>query len=244
MRIAYGTYEDFPGWDGAAAFFGSLIERNGSKSILEIGSGANPTLSPEYVRSQGVRYTTNDVSEGELIKAKSSYETLHLDMAAAERRELPLEAFDLVFSRMVNEHVSDGERYYRNIFSVLQPGGVTAHCFSTLYALPFVINRILPERLGSRVFDAFHLRDRHQHDKFRAHYSWSRGPTRRMIDRLSDIGFEIVEYRGFFGHRYYDRGLPSAMRRLETAKSAWLLDHPVPALTSYATVVLRKPSSS
>ncbi len=241
MRIAYGTYEDFPGWEGAPAFFASLIERAGSESLLEIGSGANPTLPPEYVRSRGVRYTTNDVSESELLKAESSYETLQLDMAAADGRALPTEAFDFVFSRMVNEHVEDGERYYRNIFSVLRPGGVSAHCFSTLYALPFVINRFLPEPIGSRIFDAFQLRDRHQHDKFRARYSWSRGPTRRMIAGLSGIGFEIVEYRGFFGHRYYDKGLPAVLQRLETAKSGWLRDHPVPALTSYAAVVLRKP---
>lgn len=241
MEILYGGYDDFPGWSQAPAFFGALVERNGSRTVLEIGSGANPTLSPSYVRERGLRYTTNDVSEAELAKAGPAYETLCVDMATADDAALPREAFDLVFSRMVNEHVEDGERFHRNIFRALTPGGVSAHCFSTLYALPFVANRLLPEPIADRVLDALAPRDRHRHDKFRAHYSWSRGPTGRMIDRLRGLGFEIVQYQGFFGHRYYDRGLPAWVPRLERAKSAWLQRHPVPLLTSYAAVVLRKP---
>ena len=242
MAISYGRYDDFPGWAGAAGFFGELIELNGARTVLEIGSGANPTLSPSYVSARRLSYTTNDVSEEELAKAEPSYETLCLDMATADGSRLPRDRFDFVFSRMVNEHVADGARYYRNIFEVLRPGGVSAHCFSTLYALPFVVNRLLPEAISSKVLDAVAPRDRHQHDKFRAHYSWSRGPTRRMLARLGGVGFEIVEYRGFFGHRYYERVPSGLLARLETAKSTWLQRHPLPGLTSYAAVVLRKPA--
>ncbi len=142
---------------------------------------------------------------------------------------------------MVNEHVADGERYYRNIFTVLRPGGVTAHCFSTLYALPFVANRVLPERFASRVLDTVNPRDRYQHDKFRAYYSWSRGPSRLMIERLSRLGYEVLEYRGYFGHGYYDHPAQRPVRALEEAKTRWLCRHPIPILTSYAVVVLRKP---
>jgi hypothetical protein len=31
------------------------------------------------------------------------------------------------------------------------------------------------------------------------------------------------------------------VRALEQAKSAWLVRHPIPALTSYAVVILRRP---
>ena len=242
MKVAYEHYEKFPGWTQAPAFLSSLIEREGSRAVLEIGSGANPALSPMQLGAHpGLRYTTNDIDADELAKAGPAYETLHLDMASARGDALPREAYDLVFSRMVNEHVADGERYYRNIFGVLRPGGVTAHCFSTLYALPFVANRLLPEDLTSRLLDLFNPRDRYQQDKFPAHYSWSRGPSTRSIDRLRGLGYEIVEYRGYFGHPYYDRPALRAVRALEQAKSAWLCRHPVPALTSYAVVILRKP---
>ena len=54
--------------------------------MLEIGSGANPTLSPAEVSARGLRYTTNDVSAEELAKADPAYATLLLDMASREPR--------------------------------------------------------------------------------------------------------------------------------------------------------------
>lgn len=242
MKIAYGHHAQFPGWPMAAPrFLSSIVERESCTSVMEIGSGANPTLSPTEIDTRGLRYTTNDLSASELAKAGPAYETLLLDMVTASPAALPREAFDLVFSRMVNEHVADGERYHRNIFDVLRPGGVAVHCFSTLYALPFVVNRLLPERVASRALDVFFPRDRYQQDKFPARYSWSRGPSKRMIERLSRLGYEIIEYHGYFGHDYYNRPAFRLVRMLEEAKSAWLCHHPIPALTSYAVVILRKP---
>ena len=242
MKTAYHHYRNFPGWGGAPRFLSSLVERESSRAVLEIGSGANPTLSPAQLRELGVRYTTNDRSASELAKADPAYETLLLDMAAPSPATLPREAFDLIFSRMVNEHVDDGERYYRNIFAALRPGGVTAHCFSTLYALPFVVNRVVPERLAGRLLAIFNPReDAYMHDKFPARYSWSRGPTRRAVARLQRLGYEIDEYHGYFGHPYYDRPALRPVRALEEAKAAWLCGHPIPALTSYAVMILRKP---
>jgi SAM-dependent methyltransferase len=242
MKVSYAHYLDFPGWGGAPGFLSELVACESSGSVLEIGSGANPTLSPAQVRELGVRYTTNDVSAGELAKADPVYETLLLDLAAPSSGSLPHEAFDLVFSRMVNEHVADGERYYRNILTTLRPGGVTAHCFSTLYALPFVVNRVVPETAARRLLDIFNPReDPYMQDKFPARYSWSRGPTRRAIGRLTRLGYEVVEYRGYFGHPYYDRPALRPVRALEQAKAEWLCRHPLPLLTSYAVVVLRRP---
>jgi len=242
VKVTYEHYLKFPGWTQAPAFLSALVEREGSRAVLEIGSGANPTLSPDELDAYpGLKYTTNDIDAGELEKAGPAYERLHLDMATARADALPRQAYDLVFSRMVNEHVADGERYYRNIFDVLRPGGVTAHCFSTLYALPFLANRLLPENLTSRLLDVFNPRDRYQQDKFPAHYSWSRGPSRRSIDRLRGLGYEIVEYRGYFGHPYYNRPVLRPVRALEERKAALLCRRPIPALTSYAVVILRKP---
>jgi SAM-dependent methyltransferase len=244
VKVSYHHYREFPGWGGAAALLRELIEREGSRAVLEIGSGANPTLAAAELPVLGIRYTTNDRSQSELAKADPAFATLRLDMAAAHPAELPREAFDLVFSRMVNEHVADGERYHRNIFAALRPGGVSAHCFSTLYALPFVVNRVLPERLAGRVLDLVNPReDPYRQAKFPARYSWSRGPTRRAIARLTAVGYAVEEYRGYFGHPYYDRPVLAPVRALEQAKAAWLTRHPVAALTSYGVVVLRKPGS-
>lgn len=236
----YHRFDEFPAWDGAESWISGLATRHRAASVLEIGAGANPTIPLERLSSLGIsRYTTNDVSAAELAKAPAGYETLCADFTDPSL-EIPT-PFDLICSRMVNEHVQDGAAYYRNIFRALRPGGVTAHAFSTLYALPFVVNRLTPERLSSALLDLFAPRDRHQHDKFRAYYSWSRGPTANQIRRFKSIGFEILEYRGYFGHRYYQRRL-GALHRLELMKEHWLLRYPIPQLTAYAVVVLRRPS--
>lgn len=238
--IEYSAWEQFPGWSGAADWIGALVRRHASRHVLEIGAGANPTLPLERLPDLGIaQYTTNDVSAAELAKAPPGYETLCADFT--DPALMLARQYDFICSRMVNEHVRDGETYYRNIFRALAPGGVTAHAFSTLYALPFLVNRLTPEWISEALLNAFAPRDRHQHDKFRAYYSWSRGPTARQMRRFEWLGFEVLEYRGFFGHRYYEHRL-APLHRAELTKERWLLRHPIPQLTAYATVVLRRPA--
>jgi len=225
----------------APDFFGSLISSHHCRRILEVGSGANPTLSPEYVRSAGISYVTSDANPEELEKADPAFERLVLNLSDGTIDPALLGRFDCVLSRMVGEHVKDGRQYYRNIFQLLGRGGISVHCFSTLWALPFVVNRLLPESLTDRLLDTFDPRnDKRQHGKFRAYYSWSRGPTKGMIESLRALGFEVVCWTGYFGHRYYQPRL-LALHRLEMLKANFLLRHPVPQLCSYSSLVLRKP---
>jgi len=238
-NVRYETVQGFAGWQGAAPAIERLITEFGCRNVLEIGSGANPTLSVEAVRRLGLRYTTNDISEAELGKADSAYARLRHDFSETNPPAGLHGSFDLVFSRMVNEHVRDGARYYRNIAAVLAPAGITTHWFSTLYALPFIGNRLMPEFVSDRILDVLAPRDRSDHGKFKAYYSWGRGPTRKMVARLEALGFDVLEYTGYFGHTYYRRSLP-LLDYLERKKAAFLAKHPNPFLTSYARVVLRK----
>ena len=144
--------------------------------------------------------------------------------------------YDVVFSRFLAEHVRDGRAMHRNIHKVLKPGGMAFHLMPTLYALPFVVNRLLPERLGERVL-ALNPR-REISPKFPAYYSWCRGDTasmRRLFDR---IGYDNVEIRNFYGHFYYEtipllRNLESWFAGLASRKQwSWC--------SSYAYVVARK----
>jgi SAM-dependent methyltransferase len=239
MKIAFHPLDAFEGWALAPKAFGELIERFGSKKILEVGSGAGPTMSTDFVRKHGLHYVTNDIDAGELEKSDPAYARLCHDFSGHDPLPDLIGAFDFVFSRMVNEHVQDGERYYRNLHQVLRPGGICAHCFSTLYTLPFLANRLMPEFISDKLLDIFAPRDRHRHGKFKAYYSWSRGPSRTMIRRFESLGFEVVEYHGYFGHPYYARRAPF-LHSLEKLKSDWLVRHPVALLTSYGKVILRK----
>jgi len=241
MIVSYDSVDNFPGWALAEGYFKSLIAEHACGRILEIGSGANPTLSPQFVRTSGLSYVTSDVSQEELKKTDLAFEQLVLDLTAKNVDPTLNGRFDCVLSRMVGEHISDGRQYHQNIYKLLRPGGISAHCFSTLWAFPFTANRVLPESLTGPLLNAISPRDEHQHAKFKAYYSWSRGPSNSMIRRFQSLDFEIVNYTGYFGHLYYRRRWPW-LDQLEKQKSKLLLAHPVPQLCSYATIVLRKPS--
>ena len=120
--------------------------------------------------------------------------------------------------------------------------GVAVHYFPTLYTLPFVLNKLIPEGLSSFLLDIFLPRDRYQLGKFPAYYSWCYGPTPPMLAMLADIGYEILEYRGYFGSIYYSR-IP-LVRDFHKIYSRNLYRHPNPYLTSFAQVILRKPENT
>jgi SAM-dependent methyltransferase len=239
LMIRYQSVDDFPGWEKAPAFLKSVIEKYGSRSILEVGSGANPSLEPDYVRAQALNYVTSDLEESELAKAAPEYARLVLNLCSKIDPNLH-GSFDCVFSRMVGEHIRDGAKFHGNIFNVLRPGGISLHFFSCLGTLPFFLNRCLPDRVTDGLLRFFNPRDEVKHGKFKAYYSWAWGPSRTMIGRFHSVGFEIVEYVGYFGHGYYGRRM-KLVQDLENFKTRQLMRSPVPQLCSYATLILQKP---
>tara|TARA_B100000378_G_scaffold266854_1_gene252547 strand:+ start:416 stop:1204 length:789 start_codon:yes stop_codon:yes gene_type:complete len=240
MLIDFRNKTEFPGWELAPEFLSKLISTYGIKNVLEIGSGANPTLDAKEIAALGVNYTTNDLSAEELKKAPKIFKTWQSDLCDVDAVKNHTAKYDLIFSRMVNEHIKDGKIYYSNIFKLLEPGGITAHCFSTLYAFPFVANKIFPEKLSDKLLDIFNPRDRYQHEKFPAYYSWSRGPSKKSIKKFTGLGYEIKEYVGYFGHSYYRKRL-SLLHKFEERKSNYLVKNPSSFFTSYAHIILKKP---
>ena len=117
-------------------------------------------------------------------------------------------------------------------------GGIALHFFPTLYAPPFVVNKLIPEMLSSRVLALVAPRDERMQRKFPAFYKWCRGPTRRQLARFERLRYRVLEYRGFFGHGYYNR-MPALRGALDRV-AGFLVRHPVPHLTSYAWVMLQK----
>lgn len=237
MKKNYYLVKDFIGWSKTEAYIQELIINKKIKSILEIGAGANPTINPKFIKENNLSYTISDVDEGELNKADKIYSKLVVDLSKPDFNASA--KFDLVFSRMVGEHITDAKTFHQNVFNILNSGGISFHCFSTLYAFPFVVNKILPDRLSDLILEKIDPRDKHQHGKFKAHYDWSFGPTRKMIRRFENIGYEIIEYVGYFGHNYYKK-FP-LLNKIEEVKSKILLKFPLPLLTSYSHFILMKP---
>lgn len=198
--------------------------------ICEVGAGAAPLLPPRD------GYVLLDISPKELDKAGGGYETIVTDICS--KSFTPRDQFHLVFSLSTAEHIRDPESFHRNVRRMLFSGGIAVHFFPTLYAAPFVLNRLIGERVGEWIVVKMNpLRaSSGQHGKFPALYRWCRGPSVRQINRLESCGFEVVEYRGYYGHNYYQ---PLRFEWATRPVWRWLERHPVPALTSYALVVLR-----
>lgn len=138
-------------------------------SVLDIGSGRHPAIKPED-RPTNVRYVGLDLSEDELIAAgPGAYsETIAAD-ATTIRPEL-VGQFDLVISWQVLEHVMDLEQTIRNIRFYLKPGGLFVALFSGSWSAFGVINRILPNRIGSKIVDRTMKRTENNVPVFPAHY--------------------------------------------------------------------------
>lgn len=214
------------------------IAATGFRRIADLGGGANPLLSPAFVRRHGLEYTLFDISEQELAKAPAGFYRLRCDLGSPSFH-WEGQRFELALSRMVAEHVPDGRQFHRNVLQLLVPGGIAMHCFPTLYALPFLVNRALSQRSSSWLLDRVQPRDRYCHAKFPAVYSWCRGPSIKQCRRLQRLGYEVIEYRGLFGHPYFE-AVPW-LDRLQRRFSNALLRHPLPWLTSYAYLTVRRP---
>jgi SAM-dependent methyltransferase len=235
--INYGLTED--AWAGFLDKVRELIITRGCRTVCEIGGGANPALPLDFVQQHRLDYVIIDVSATELAKAPAGYRTRVQDVTGPIEGEQG--TYDLVFSKMLAEHVKDGEVFHRNMHALLKPGGVAFHFFPTLYAPPYVLNLLLPERLTYRLLTLIQTgRENHGNKgKFPAHYRWCRGPTKRQLARLEAVGFHILNYTGFYGHAGYYKKMPM-VERAHLALSRWLLRHPTPWLTSFAYAVLEK----
>jgi SAM-dependent methyltransferase len=236
-NVTYRSWQDL--WPFYEALVLDLAKEHGVTAAGELGGGANPLLADESAWSFVPTRAIYDISVTELDKASE-----HLDKRQADLCQ-PLQEgggeYDLVFSKMLCEHLPDPEAFHRNCFHLLRPGGRSVHFFPTLYAAPFVFNRLIPEQAARRLLAKVQPGRMEAHtEKFPAYYRWCHGPTARAHRRFEGLGFEVEGWTVSYGHPYYRRLGP--LDRLERAKAQYLTEHPVAALTSYAIVVLRKPT--
>lgn len=155
--------------------------RSNYKSYLEIGGGKNPLFDPSK------EYTVNDISSHELSFIKSKgYVTANFDICGDFHYNYN-EKYDFIFSKMVLEHVSDGNRYYQNIYKLLKPGGICITYHPTLFSLPFVINKILPNSIGEKLFDFLY------------------GKNKTRVREKIRIGKFPAYAIPFYGHHYYKK---------------------------------------
>lgn len=229
--LAWNNYRD--------TLFQLIIETK-AKSVLEVGGGRFPYLTREEIERLGIEYTANDISARELSLAPKWVHRAHFDVQTSDRERILLHAnsFDFVFSKMVMEHVENFERAYRNIYDILKPGGVSLAFHPVLYAAPFVINRLIPERLSARLLKAlFPHRTDDGVPKFPATYSGCQ-ISERVQKKIAAIGFRQVWQIPFYGHNYY-RKLP-VVRTIHASATKWICGQGITPLASYAYTIVVK----
>ncbi len=213
----------------------ALVAHYPAARILELGAGRRPSFEITEMPGAIESYTVNDVSLEELELLPPGYDKACFDVCGDAANFS--DSYDVVFSRFLAEHVPDGAAMHRNVFRVLKPGGVAFHLIPTLFALPFVLNKLAPERLSSPLLRLLSPR-RSINPKFPAYYSKCYGSPVRMTSMLRDIGYQRIELRTFFGHFYYEN-IP-ILRTLHRRFTSAAARHNWNLLSSYAYITAYK----
>jgi SAM-dependent methyltransferase len=211
------------------------------KRFCEIGGGRDPLFTPETVEGLDIALTVNDIDAGELALTPRGLKTARFDIAGdLSEPDVAAGSYDLMFSRMVFEHVNEVERAWTNIHTLLAPGGVALAFFPTLWAPVFALNHVLPESVSRALVHALFpaRRDGGGDPKFPAVYDWCRGSSRLLTPMLARAGFSDVHVQPFWGHGYFKR-LPG-LRQADHAFNAIAARVDWRLMTTYAYVVVRK----
>jgi len=212
----------------------------GGGRVCELGGGARPVLEPAFLDEHGLSCLVVDISQAELQKAPRGYDTLLGDASSPQFETGAHDgSYDLVFSRVLAEHVRDPRQFHANVRRLLHPGGVAMHFFPTLWWPPFMANRLLPEALAERILlrlEPWRVRSG-KSGKFPAYYRWCFGPTRRQIDRFATVGFSVERCVAYFGEASHAPG--RLLKQLNNAWTELMLRHPNYHFTSYAAYTLR-----
>jgi SAM-dependent methyltransferase len=180
------------------------------KSLMEVGGGRSPLFDYSEYRNLNTLYTLNDISPKELALAPGWPLKGCFDICSPP--STIESSYDLIFSKMVFEHIPEAAKAYQAVYRLLKPGGIALSFFPTLYCLPFVLNYLSPEKLSSKLQRLF---DPRSNPKFPAYYSWCRS-TDSLKRNLMTVGFRFVEVSPFYGHAYY-RSIPF----LRSAERHW-----------------------
>ncbi len=192
-------------WENYERVVRHLTETFGAKKLIEIGGGRDPLFGREALSHMGAELTVNDISETELAELPKGYRTACFDIAGdLSAAELGRAGYDLAFSRMVFEHVADGQRAWSNLYRILSPGGVGLAFVPTLYAFPFVVNWLIPDQLAASIVKSIYKNRTDESDPvFPARYSWTFASERKLAPMLKAIGYRDVMVIPFYGHEYY-----------------------------------------
>ncbi|HXW20909.1 MAG TPA: methyltransferase domain-containing protein [Roseiarcus sp.] len=209
-----------------------------SVRMLEVGGGRAPMFTPAEAAAAGLAVSVNDIDERELSLGPPEFGKALFDIAA-EVSPSWHGGFDLIASHMVMEHVRDARKAWSNMAALLAPSGVAIAFHPTLYAPPFLINALLPDRLTAPLLRLF-FPARHDgvQPKFPAWYDMCVSDLAKVEPMLKACGFRETLIVPFWGHDYF-RSLPG-LREIDDAVQGIAEARDWRALSSYAFSLARR----
>jgi SAM-dependent methyltransferase len=228
-------------WDNYETLVIDLANRFGLVDLCEIGGGRDPIFTADEAAARNVSLIVNDIDAGELALTPPGLRTAHFNVAG-DLSEIgrPSDIYDMMFSRMVFEHIDGVPQAWANMHRLLRPGGVGLCFFPTLYSWPFLINHLIPEKASRailhRLFPA--RADEGDDPKFPALYDHCRSSDRVVGRMLRNTGFSEVHIMPFWGHGYL-KSFP-VIREIEGGLNRLAALADIRLVTTYAFVLVRK----
>jgi SAM-dependent methyltransferase len=192
-------------WKDFSGVVRRIMSQESISDVMELGAGRAPSFDSSVLQELGVTYCSNDISQRELDLGPSWTKKARFDLCSQDPEAVRqfAQSSDLVFSKMLMEHVPDYRAAYRNISTILRTGGISIAFHPVLFSVPFVANRLLPEHLSVAILKAvFPNRNDDEKPKFPAVYSGCRISS-SVRQAIMAEGFRSVQQIPFWGHSYY-----------------------------------------
>lgn len=207
-----------------------------NRRLLEIGAGRRPLLTSTEIKHLNIDFVANDIEERELNRIPFPVKKAVFD-CCDELPRMFLNSFDVICSKMVQEHVKSGDRFYCNIFRLLKQGAVAINFHPTLYCAPFLINQIIPDSFSSFILRISRKGTNDTIPKFPATYELCYSSHQTAV-LIKNIGFSEVTIFPFYHHEYFKK-VP-LLRFFDDAISTWAQARDIRHLSSYAYTVVKK----
>ncbi|HXM22016.1 MAG TPA: methyltransferase domain-containing protein [Terriglobales bacterium] len=207
----------------------------GGGVIVDVGGGARCAFAKEC---SGSHIIAVDISASELEKNHDVSDRKVADVT--QQIPVPDNSSDIVSSRYVLEHLKGVDRFAREAYRVLKPGGVFITLFPNKYAPFSLINRLLPISVARRV--AYALKEQAaEFGIFPAYYErCSPGAFRRLLESQ---GFTSVDVKVAYSQSsYFNFLLPLALAFLLYESMISRLN--LVSLSAHVLICARKPTAN
>jgi SAM-dependent methyltransferase len=178
--------------------------------VLDVGCGKTSFITDEMKRDglcllYGMDLSAEEMNQNDALDERIVYDACN---GSYERDLAPYaKTFDLIVSHTFLEHVNDPETTHRLLAFLLKDTGMAIHLYPTLFDPFLTLNHVLPGWLTKPALMILQP-SRAQTGKFPSRYKYCRAYSPGLQFKYKKLGFEVQDYRNFYGTDYLRRFFP------------------------------------